>query len=264
MSEKKSADSRPEEDALLHHRHRSRVFARFFREGISGFEPHQALELLLFYAIPRKDTNLIAHRLLKKFGSLYGVLHADQTELCRVAGVGVRSAGLISLVRAINQAAEAQHSEMPVVGFSRSQCEAYLRPLMAGLDHEQVHVLYFNNRNRMIRHTIAAEGSHNHTTVNLRRVVEEAMECGAAGVILAHNHPSAESCCSPEDVTLTKNLYCALYYLNISICDHLIFAGDRVVSLAEQGIIREIERKLSPAAVQSSQFYPDTGNFRRD
>ena len=261
MDDNKKSDAAadvPSEGARLHANHRSRVFSRYAREGLSGFEPHQMLELLLFYAIPRKDTNPTAHRLLNQFKSLYDVLHADQGELLKVPGIGIYSASLLTLVRDIYQAAEAVHREQPVVGFSRSQCEAYLRPILRGLDHEQVHVLYFNDKNRMIRHTLAAEGIYDRTRVNLRRIAEEAIETHAAGLVLAHNHPSQEKTFSAEDVELTKNLYCSLYYLNITVCDHLIFAGDTVVSLAERGIIEDFKHKYFRSEQEKSNIHlPD-------
>lgn len=257
MDDNKKSDhssNTPSEAAQLHANHRSRVFSRYARDGLAGFEPHQMLELLLFYAIPRKDTNPTAHRLLNRFKSLYNVLHADQSELVKVPGIGATSASLLTLVRDIYQAAEAEHREQPVVGFSRSQCEAYLRPILRDLDHEQFHVLYFNNKNRMIRHTLAAEGSYDRTRVNIRKIAEEAIETQAAGLVLAHNHPSLEKTFSAEDIELTKNLYCSLYYLNVTVCDHLIFAGNTAVSLAERGIIEEFKRKYFRSEQEKSEI----------
>lgn len=83
----------------LHDGHRARVRQRFLTEGLRGFESHQILEMLLFYGIPRRDTNELAHRLINTFGSLSRVMEAEYEDLLKVPGMTAQAATLIQFCR---------------------------------------------------------------------------------------------------------------------------------------------------------------------
>ena len=219
-----------------HDGHRKRLKARFIKSGLDDFEPHNVLELVLFYGVPRKDTNPIAHRLINRFGSLSAVLDAKPEELMKVDGITENTAVLISILPAIARKYLEDKVEVvnSVEGFS--DVGAYLMPKFVGRTVETVMLASLDNKNRIISCTIVAEGENDKANVSKRKVMEEAMRVGATRVILAHNHPRGFAMPSNEDIFLTEEIYSLLKSVGIDLVDHLIFAEDDFVSLAASGI----------------------------
>lgn len=219
-----------------HDGHRKRLKARFIKSGLDDFEPHNVLELVLFYSVPRKDTNPIAHRLINRFGSLSAVLDAKPEELMKVDGITENTAVLISMLPAIARKYLEDKVEVvnSVEGFS--DVGAYLMPKFVGRTVETVMLASLDNKNRIISCTIVAEGENDKANVSKRKVMEEAMRVGATRVILAHNHPRGFAMPSNEDIFLTEEIYSLLKSVGIDLVDHLIFAEDDFVSLAASGI----------------------------
>jgi DNA repair protein RadC len=219
-----------------HDGHRKRLKARFIKSGLDDFEPHNVLELVLFYGVPRKDTNPIAHRLINRFGSLSAVLDAKPEELMKVDGITENTAVLISMLPAIARKYLEDKVEVvnSVEGFS--DVGAYLMPKFVGRTVETVMLASLDNKNRIISCTIVAEGENDKANVSKRKVMEEAMRVGATRVILAHNHPRGFAMPSNEDIFLTEEIYSLLKSVGIDLVDHLIFAEDDFVSLAASGI----------------------------
>ena len=219
-----------------HDAHRKRLKARFIKSGLDDFEPHNVLELVLFYSVPRKDTNPIAHRLINRFGSLSAVLDAKPEELMKVDGITENTAVLISMLPAIARKYLEDKVEVvnSVEGFS--DVGAYLMPKFVGRTVETVMLASLDNKNRIISCTIVAEGENDKANVSKRKVMEEAMRVGATRVILAHNHPRGFAMPSNEDIFLTEEIYSLLKSVGIDLVDHLIFAEDDFVSLAASGI----------------------------
>ena len=219
-----------------HDGHRKRLKARFIKSGLDDFEPHNVLELVLFYGVPRKDTNPIAHRLINRFGSLSAFLDAKPEELMKVDGITENTAVLISMLPAIARKYLEDKVEVvnSVEGFS--DVGAYLMPKFVGRTVETVMLASLDNKNRIISCTIVAEGENDKANVSKRKVMEEAMRVGATRVILAHNHPRGFAMPSNEDIFLTEEIYSLLKSVGIDLVDHLIFAEDDFVSLAASGI----------------------------
>lgn len=219
-----------------HDGHRKRLKARFIKSGLDDFEPHNVLELVLFYSVPRKDTNPIAHRLINRFGSLSAVLDAKPEELMKVDGITENTAVLISMLPAIARKYLEDKVEVvnSVEGFS--DVGTYLMPKFVGRTVETVMLASLDNKNRIISCTIVAEGENDKANVSKRKVMEEAMRVGATRVILAHNHPRGFAMPSNEDIFLTEEIYSLLKSVGIDLVDHLIFAEDDFVSLAASGI----------------------------
>ena len=218
-----------------HDGHRKRLKARFIKSGLDDFEPHNVLELVLFYGVPRKDTNPIAHRLINRFGSLSAVLDAKPEELMKVDGITENTAVLISMLPAIARKYLEDKVEVvnSVEGFS--DVGAYLMPKFVGRTVETVMLASLDNKNRIISCTIVAEGENDKANVSKRKVMEEAMRVGATRVILAHNHPRGFAMPSNEDIFLTEEIYSLLKSVGIDLVDHLIFAEDDFVSLSASG-----------------------------
>ncbi|AGX88185.1 RadC family protein [Candidatus Symbiobacter mobilis] len=224
--------------ASIHQGHRQRLRARFLEDGLDSFDDHQVLELLLFHAIPRADTNPIAHTLLHRFGSLSAVLEADPKDLASVDGVGQRAAALLALIPALTRRYLQDRIERESPALSDSHAvERYLVPLMAGRPEEVFYVLCLDSRCRVLYPALVGEGTVREAHVHPRHVVEAAIRHRAASVILAHNHPGASAEPSPADHRLTALLVQTLGALGIPVLDHAIVAGSVVYSFADAGVL---------------------------
>jgi len=219
-----------------HDGHRKRLKARFIKSGLDDFEPHNVLELLLFYSVPRKDTNPLAHRLINRFGSLSGVFDAKPEELMKVDGITENTAVLISMVPQVARKYLEDKAEAKNVIGSFFDIGTYLMPKFVGRTVETVMLASLDNKNKIISCSIVAEGESDRANLSKRKIMEEAMRVDATRVILAHNHPRGFAVPSAEDIYLTEEIYSLLKTVGIELVDHIIFAEDDFVSLAASGI----------------------------
>ncbi len=223
----------------VHEGHRQRLKDRFLSQGLSGFEDHNILELLLFYALPRADTNEIAHRLLSKFGSLSAVFDASVEELCKVKGVSLHSATLIKLIPELTSVYNSDKTKNIQFITSTTDAGHYFVPKFYGKKNEEVQILLLDDKRKIIKWEKLFEGTVNLSSITVKKIVELALNYNATGVIIAHNHPGGVALPSKKDLETTEKLYYALDILNIELCDHIIVADDDYVSLADSG---EFER----------------------
>lgn len=219
-----------------HDGHRKRLKARFMKTGLDDFEPHNILELLLFYSVPRKDTNPLAHRLVNRFGSLSGVFDAGPEELMKVDGITENTAVLISMIPQLARKYLEDKSDAvnAISGFD--DIGTYLMPKFVGRTVETIMLAALDNKNKIISCSIIAEGENDRASLSKRKVMEEAIRVGATRVVLAHNHPRGFAMPSKEDIHLTEEVYALLRTVEIELVDHIIFAEDDFVSLAASGI----------------------------
>ncbi len=217
----------------MHEGHRARVKKRFLEEGLDHFSDVQALELLLFYAIPRADTNPIAHRLLEHFGSLSQVLEANPEELKKISGVGENGALLLNLIPQMGRFYMTDRASAPGVLTTLEQCAQYLMPRFFGRKLETVFLLCLDAKCKVLCCREVGEGGTNSTGISIRRVVETALGVNASSVVLAHNHPSGVAIPSPEDIQTTRRVAMALQAVEIVLVDHIIVADDDYVSIAQ-------------------------------
>ena len=173
-----------------HAGHRDRLKNRFLEEGLDGFDEINVLELLLFYALPRQDTNPIAHELLNRFGSLAGVLEAPTEALAQIPGMGRHAATLVSLIPALCRRYMVSRQEDRPYLTSTTQCGDYLIPRFFGFRDEVVGLLCLDAKCRVISCQEIGRGSVNSAGVPTRKIVECALAANAISVVLAHNHPS--------------------------------------------------------------------------
>lgn len=221
----------------VHDGHRERLRKRFLEHGLSNFNELNALELLLFYALPRKDTNPIAHALLDRFGNLYGVFDASVRELCEVEGIGESAATLINLIPHIMRKSLISVGESnPVITNSREAAE-YLVPRFMFEKEELILLLCLNSKKQLISCTELSRGVVNAVEVNVRRMAEIALKNRACYVIMAHNHPDSMARPSREDDHVTKLAFAALDALGIPLVDHIIVAKDEYISYSDSGAI---------------------------
>ena len=221
----------------VHDGHRERMRATFLEHGLDSMNDINALELLLFYAVPRRDTNETAHLLLERFGTLDKVFAASVEELREVEGVGEYAASLIALVPQImKKSLLAKSREKKIIRSSREAGE-YLLPYFLNEQDEVIYLLCMDSRRAVICCTEMGRGSVNSVDTSIRRIVEKALRVKACTAIIAHNHPDGLPVPSREDDIFTRALNNALETVGIQLEDHIIVANDRYASVADAGLM---------------------------
>ncbi len=221
-----------------HAGHRAKLRNRFIREnGFEHFEDHQILELLLFYANARRDTNPIAHALLEEFGSLKGVLEARPEMLARVDGVGEAGATLISMVVPLTRVWNRCAMAVPDHIANSRDAEKYCLSLLAGCRTEQFYVVSLTAKCDVLGKRKISDGSLSEVSAYPRIVMETALNYNAHSVLLCHNHPGGTCAPSPEDIASTLQLQHLLNGVGILVLDHIIVANESTYSMIQHGDI---------------------------
>lgn len=220
-------------DENFHKEHRERMKARFISDGIDVFEPHNVLELLLFYSIPRRDTNVTAHRLIDKFGSLHSVFDAPYEELLSVEGISEHSATLIKLIPALLNRYSADKNMAKVNISALDDAGRYLVNRYEGIGVETVYLMLLDNKNDLIDCVKIHEGSVNSSAITTRVLVETALFKHASSVILAHNHPRGIALPSSDDLHTTRTVKNAFDAVGVNMLAHIIVAGGSFCDILE-------------------------------
>ena len=219
----------------IHKGHRERLKQRFRDEGLDNFTDIQVLELLLFYAIPQKDTNELAHTLKNHFGSLVNVLEADYEDLRKVPGIGDHTATLLALVTELARYYQVESSKRVETLTTLDACGDYLVPRFFGRTRETVFLLCLDAKCKVICCKEIGEGGVNSASISVRKIVEVALMSNATTVILAHNHPSGVAVPSNEDIVTTRRVAAALNSVEVLLADHIVVAGGDYVSMVQSG-----------------------------
>ncbi len=217
----------------VHDGHRGRLKERYVKEGGKAFAAHNLLELLLFYAIPRRDTNVTAHKLLKRFGTVDAVLTASVEELCEVDGISENSATLIRLAGELGQRFCRDKTLDAVRFYSYDDIGRFLTNQFLTASHERVVALYLDAVGRLKKLSVICEGNVNSVKFDVRDIAAAAMAIDACAVVVAHNHPGGSPLPSSDDLDTTKNLKNVLSIAGIELIDHYIIAEDgycRIIS----------------------------------
>lgn len=222
----------------IHEGHRQRLKERFLKDGLDHFEELYVLELLLYYCIPRVDTNPIAHGLLDYFGSLTAVFNATPEELQKVPGIGENAATFLTLIPQVGRYYQIKRAETGDILKTIPECGNYLVPYFYGRDNETVFLLCLDAKCKVLGCKMVGEGSVNSANIPIRRVVEIALKTNATTVILAHNHPSGLAIPSHEDVETTLRLSKAMNAVEITLADHIVVADNDFVSMAQSGFFQ--------------------------
>ena len=223
----------------VHEGHRARRKKQFREHGLDAFADHEVLELLLYYAVPRQDTNPIAHQLMEKFGSLDAVFSADAESLAEVDGVGENAATLLTLIYPLLRRVRVSSGANEIVLSDAEQAGRYFLDLFFGEKEEKLYEACLDGKGRLLACHLIAEGGIDSVPLNMRKIVENALKCGASSVLLSHNHPSGVALPSPDDNATTLAVFDALRTVGIALADHIIVADDDFVSLRHNGLLPE-------------------------
>ena len=214
-----------------HAGHREKLRMRFMRDGLGTFEPHTALELLLFYAIPQRDTNELAHRLIDRFGSLSDVLNAPCEQLMQVNGINEKSAVLISLIpQMMRMYARDLIDRQRLTG--RKEIISFIFSQLSSETIEKSLLLCLDNTGAMLSCDCINEGTLTSNTLDFRKIHSLCIDHGATAAILAHNHPRGECRPSAADVNCTRRLMEALSYIDVRLVEHVIVSANDYYCMA--------------------------------
>lgn len=224
----------------VHSGHRDRVKNRFLAKGLDDFEPHEVLELLLFFAIPLKDTNSIGHELLDKFGSLSGVFNAPLEELVKVEGIGKSAATLLKLIPDICRRYQENLAMDKKRIYSLDDAGQYLITKFIGRTNEAVILMLLDSKSRMICCELVSEGCAITANIYIKKIVRFAVQYDAVYAILSHNHPSGNCLPSKQDLNITQWINDALQTVEVRLIDHIIISENDYFSIAQSGIMPKI------------------------
>ncbi len=217
--------------------HRARMRARLVAVGPDALADHEMLEMVLFLALPRRDTKPIARTLLGQFGSFASAIAAPVNELRGVEGLGEAGTAALKLVQgAALRLLRAEVMEQPVLA-NWDRLLDYLNAVLARERIEQFRVLFLDARNRLLADEALSRGTVNHTPVYPREVVKRALELHATALILVHNHPSGDPTPSREDVAMTAEVKAAAAALSVALHDHVIVGNGRWLSFRQKGLL---------------------------
>lgn len=217
----------------VHKGHRKRMIERFVNFGFDSFAEHEILEILLFYSIPRKNTNPIAHDLITSFGSLKNVFNANISDLMK-AGLTMNSAVLIKSIPALVSVYSAPNVENITVDSIKAAKELFIAKYN-NVDVEQVWLACLSPAMRVINCEMISSGGRDSVNISARKIAEISLKYNCNHIFISHNHPCGPATVSSEDVAGTRNLVSVLASLDITLVDHIIVANKMAVSMKEMG-----------------------------
>lgn len=216
-----------------HKGHRQRMKDRFVNHGLDNFDDHNVLELLLFYSIPQKDVNPVAHKLLDHFGSLAAVFDASRDELVKIDDIGDSTATLLSLIPALSRRYQISKTSLDNILATTKDIGNYLLPRFLGYREEVVYLVCMDAKDKLLSCSLVSKGNVNAAHISTRSILEISLHHNATNVVLAHNHTSGVALPSPEDIATTRQLSSLLRAAGICLRDHIIIGGDDFVSLRD-------------------------------
>ncbi len=217
--------------------HRARMRQKLLTAGPTALADYELLEMVLFLALPRRDTKAIAKLLMERFGSFANAIAAPLNDLVAVEGFGEAGAAALKTVHAAAlRLARAEVMQRPVLANWDALMD-YLNAVMARERVEQFRVLFLDTRNRLLADEAQAKGTVNHTPVYPREVVKRALELQSTAIILVHNHPSGDPTPSRDDIEMTREVVAAARALSIVLHDHVIVGNGRWLSFRREGLL---------------------------
>ena len=229
--------------------HRKRLRDKFLESGLTGFNDYEVIELLLTLGTPRKDCKDSAKELLSKFGSIQDVFEAENTELCQVKGVGSVNVFGIKLIKAATERYLLKKlvNQNPIS--NSNDLINYLNLKIRDKNIESFEVVFLNAKNKVISAETLFEGTLTASSVYPREVIKKALFHNAAALIFAHNHPSGDPTPSPEDISITKQLYFTCKLMGITVHEHMITGNGKTYSFAENSLIERFNSEFQNSGV---------------
>ena len=224
--------------------HRERVRKKFLENGFNGLEDYEVLELLLFYVIPRKDTKAIAKELIKKFKTLANVLKADTLELKTVNGLGDVAITFLKMMGALPEKIyEDKLKNQKLIKDDRNKISdkevllSFLRNKIGYEDVEKFYVIYLSSSNEVIAFEESSSGTLDRSSIYPREIYKRVIMENAKSIIIAHNHPSGNTCPSKCDIDITNEIAKGLKNFGALLLEHIIITRDSYFSFLEEGLI---------------------------
>lgn len=246
MKRKSETSSKPKpikKAQNIHSGHRERLKMQYVQNGVHSMTDIQQLELLLFYAIPQKDTNPIAHALLNKFGTIKNVLGASVRDLCTVDGIKESSATFLKLVS--NMATICSLPKPGETVGTSAQAKNYCSKFYVGVNLEQFHVVCLTKDNKVLGSKMIKSGTADEVRVDIRDITQFAISLNSNRIIVSHNHPEGKGQMSDEDCRFTFSLICSCLLNEIELLDHIIVGIDRNFSLHEHKILEKLTKRAN-------------------
>lgn len=216
----------------VHKGHRERLRKKFIDEGLDAFNDHQVLEYILFYAIPYRDTNPLAHKLLEEYGSLSAVFDA-KPQILKAAGYSDNVIGLIKLIPEISRRYHMDKTQNRSKIVEQNQLCEYFEPRFIGKTNEILYLLLLDSKSKEVFSGIISQGTVNESSVPVRKIIQLAMTYDATSAVIAHNHPGGMALPSLDDIRTTKIVTNALGVVGIDLIDHVIVSDDDSISLRD-------------------------------
>ncbi len=206
----------------IHSGHRKRVKANVIKNGFSQLEEHKLLELMLFYSIPREDTNELAHKLIDHFGSFGEVFKADIDQLKRVDGVGDNTAVMIAAMgETFSRISKAKPPKKRVYKTTEDLKELAVA-LLQGENNEKVYLICFDVKKNLKRYTVISEGDEVSSEINMKEIIKNLVDSDSSIAVLAHNHPTSSAEPSAFDIDSTRMVCVTLRKIGYALADHII------------------------------------------
>ena len=215
----------------IHKGHREKVKQRYYESGLSNMPDHNILELLLFFGIPQKDTNPLAHELIEKFGSFSGVLEASKTDLQSVKGMTESAACLLTLFLPVYKRYVNDLNKKRRKFASAKEMADYLRTLYLDTNNERVYALCLDNKDEMVACRVLSDGDIDSSAFDIRKLASVVLEVKAKKVVLSHNHPNGSLIPSKGDAIATKAAFDLLNLLKVQLVDHIIVTDKSYFSM---------------------------------
>ena len=217
--------------------HRSRLRNRFLKQGISGLQPYEIIELFLTFVVPQKDVKPAAKEAINKFGSIKGFFDADEQELSQIPFFKEKALALRKFIKEISLLYYKQQAEQLPVTQSKEDLINYCKAKLGFQPNEEFWMISLDSKKAIVKEDLISKGLTDKTPVYPKQVIEKAMKNGASSILLLHNHPNGNPQASQQDITITKAIDIPARVLNISIYDHIIVAQDKHFSFKENKLV---------------------------
>lgn len=216
---------------------RVRLRERLLNSKLNFLFDYEILELFLYLSIPRKDVKPIAKELIQHFKSIGNIVNSEAEELSKISGLGISSISNFKLLKEIVYRINRESVSKRDLISSKDELVTYLRSSIGFKQKENIHVLYLNSKNQLIKDKIIDYGTANKVTIYPREVVKEALDSNSTAVIICHNHPSGDTKPSQADIKMTHNLQSALNAVEILLHDHVIISPSGYFSFKSERLI---------------------------